>query len=213
MRFIGGLLRLDSGALLELFGQWRFTGPGAITGDVVAEGKWTQNGDWEFNGPGDIEGDVTATGEWTQNGLWKFNGDGEITGDVELVGILTSGNVRIQDGRIYVGAAGNQIIIDGDTGKINAGGLTIDPTGGGKVTFPGGAEVKGGASGGVEMRQGNYAAVVTSTGGSIGKVGNAIAVADGGVFQLVGVPTTSGKGVPSGTLWADATGRVYRATS
>lgn len=62
VRFIGGVLRLDTGALLDLIGQWRFRGNGAITGDVVAEGKWTQNGPWEFNGPGDIYGNVDLRG-------------------------------------------------------------------------------------------------------------------------------------------------------
>lgn len=63
MRFIGGLLRIDSGGQIQVIGEWRLTGTGAITGDVVAEGKWTQNGAWEFNGPGDIAGDVDITGD------------------------------------------------------------------------------------------------------------------------------------------------------
>jgi len=124
MRFIGGLLRLDSGALLELVGQWRFSGNGAITGDVVAEGKWTQNGNWEFNGDGDLAGDV------------------KLSGDFDLTGKFTSENVRIEGGKIYVGAGGNLIVIDGATGRINAGTMAIDPAAnGGSVKFAGGPEV------------------------------------------------------------------------
>lgn len=195
MRFIGGVLRLDSGALLELIGQWRLFGNGAITGDVVAEGRWTQNGEWEFNGPGDIAGDV------------------DLTGNFDLKGKLTAGNVRIQDGKIYVGTGADQIVIDGVTGKILAGGMSIDPANGGEVTFPGGATVRGGSGGGVELVQGGYRATVTSTGASIGKTGLAVAITDAVGIQFVGLPATSGKGVPAGTLWADTSGRAFRATS
>ncbi len=195
LRFIGGLLRLDSGALLELIGQWRFFGNGAISGDVVAEGKWTQNGPWEFNGPGDIDGDVL------------------LGGDFNLTGKLTAAGIRIEDGIIWVGTSGSLIAIDGTTGQIVAGSMVIDPTGGGSVTFPGGAVVKAGSSGGVAMTQGSYTAVITATGASIGKTGLNVSVTDAVGVQFVGLPTTTGKGVPAGTLWADTTNRVFRALS
>lgn len=195
MRFIGGLLRIDSGGQIQVIGEWRFFGTGAITGDVAAEGRWTQNGEWEFNGPGDIAGDV------------------DLTGNFELTGKLTAGNVRIQDGKIYVGVGASQIVIDGATGKILAGGMSIDPANGGEVTFPGGATVRGGSGGGVELVQGAYKATVTSAGASIGKTGLAVAITDAVGIQFVGLPATSGKGVPAGTLWADVSGRAYRATS
>lgn len=188
LRLIGGLLRLDSGALLELIGQWRFFGNGAITGDVVAEGKWTQNGPWEYNG------------------------DGDIYGDVDLVGILKSGNVRIEDGKIYVGAGGTQIVIDGVTGKLTAGNLTIDPANGGVVSFPGGAVVKAGSGGGIAVQQGSYAAVVTSSGASVGRSGNSISVTDSG-FRMDGLPTGSpGNGTPAGNVYVDGTGYLRRSS-
>jgi hypothetical protein len=195
MRFIGGLLRIDSGGRIQVIGEWRFFGNGAITGDVVAEGKWTQNGDWEFNGNGDLAGDVA------------------LTGNFDLTGKLTAGNVRVEDGKIYVGAGTAQIVIDGATGKILAGDMTIDPSNGGSVQFPGGAVVRAATSGGVRLEQGNYSATVTSAGASIGKTGLAVAITDAVGIQFVGLQSTSGKGVPDGTLWADSTGRVFRADS
>lgn len=197
LRFIGGLLRVDSGGRMEIDGTLAVNGITTVTGTFTVSGPWQLEGNGEITGNVVITGDVTSTGTLTQNGPWMMNGLGTIAGNVTQTGNHTlTGNFTV--------AAG---------GKITVGSMVIDPANGGTVTFPGGAVVKGGASGGVEIRQGDYAAVINSTGGSIGKPGNAIAVTNGGVFQLVGVPATSGKGVPSGTLWADTSGRIYRATS
>ncbi len=52
------------------------------------------------------------------------------------------GNVRLEGGKIYVGVGANQIVIDGSTGIVTAGNLTIDPSAdGGKIKFAGGPEV------------------------------------------------------------------------
>lgn len=133
MRFIGGLLRLDSGALLELIGQWRFFGNGAITGDVYSEGKWTQVGDYDFTGDGDLAGDVAMSGNFDLTGLFK------------------SGNVRIEDGKIYVGAGSNLIVIDGATGTITVGSMKLDPSNhDGMITMPNDGQVLG-ADGNLEL--------------------------------------------------------------
>lgn len=166
MRFIGAVLRLDSGALLDLVGQWRFRGNGAITGDVVAEGKWTQNGAWEFNGPGDIAGNVDLRG-----------------------------TIRVLAG-----------------GKIQVGDVVIDPADGGKVTFPGGAYIRGGSTGGVEVVAGAYSAVVTSAGGAIGRSGRSVTVSEAG-FRLDGVPSGSpGNGTAAGVYYRDGTGYMRVST-
>ena len=197
LRLIGALLRIDSGGRIEVIGQWRFVGPGAITGDVVAEGKWTQNGAWEFNGPGDIAGDV------------------DLTGNFDLTGKLTAGNVRIEDGKIYVGAGASLIVIDGATGKILAGNMAIDPANGGSVTFPDGAVVSA-DSGGVSMTQGNYKAVVTSAGASVGKPGLNISVTDAVGLQFVGLPTitqSASGGLPVNSMYLTATNQPRRVVA
>lgn len=189
MRFIGGLLRLDSGALLELVGQWRFFGNGAITGDVVAEGKWTQNG------------------------LWEFNGDGDIFGDVDLVGILKSGNVRIEDGKIYVGVAGNLIVIDGTTGKITAGAMTIDPSSkGGSVKFSGGPEVY---ASGAQLSLYSGLGAFIELNGTMAKINGPgarwLEVNSTG-FKFVNLPTktAAATGLTAGAMHVDASGNVFR---
>ena len=129
MRFIGGLLRLDSGALVELFGQWRFTGNGAVTGDVVAEGKWTQNGPWEFNGPGDIDGDVDLTGSLSVLGAGRVKVGSAMT----LNPAGSNGRVEFANGaQVFTDAAtiqvykGNGVVQVSDTeAKVQVGGTAV----------------------------------------------------------------------------------------
>lgn len=225
LRFIGGILRLDSGALLDLIGQWRLRGPGAITGDVFSEGKWTQVGDYDFTGDGDLAGNVKLSGIFTLIGKFIAGDirieDGKIyigLGGTQIVidgatGAITTGNVKIQNGKITVGTGSVQIVIDGATGKILAGNMAIDPTDGGSVAFPGGAVVRGAPGGGAEVRQGSYAAVVTSSGASLGKVGLAVAVTDANGISFAGVPTGSpGPQYPAGVYYANGLGQLRRAT-
>lgn len=218
MRFIGGILRLDSGALLELIGQWRFFGNGAITGDVVAEGKWTQNGDWEFNGNGDIDGDVDLTGK------------------------ITTENIRIEGGKIYVGetaividgatgtisVGGTQIVIDGATGKITVNGGSSPATlEDGKMSFGTGGAVEADTDvGGVKMTAGdavvNAGSVVSMRKGDssiiVGALGVTINPAGDGDIDLLGrvgldrstVPAVSGTGLPINVLILDGAGHLRR---
>lgn len=170
MTFIRGRLRLLGGAVLEIVGTvigsgrfdwtgevllkgpWRFSGNGAITGDVVAEGKWTQNGAWEFNGPGDIagtvditgamniEGDTTISGDLDVDGPWTMSGDGDITGDVEVTGdMLVNGG-----GTIVVGTGTSAVRLDSSWNdpRINLGTVQVSgsPTGS-SMTFTMGTDV------------------------------------------------------------------------
>lgn len=137
MRFIGGLLRLDSGARLEGVGTFDWSGPGSIAGN------------WEV-----LQGGVIKVG----GVLISPVGGGRImvgAGPVGIIldggaGSMTTGNVRIEGGKIYVGAGANQIVIDGATGTITVPGtnpivLHQDANGLAKVEFgPTGAIWSGG---------------------------------------------------------------------
>lgn len=114
MRFIGGLLLIDSGGTLQLVGTLTGNGSFDWTGTLAQAGQST------FTGP------TTFTGQLTVNGPWKFVGNGEITGDVTVTGDIT---------------------LLGD-GRIKAGNMIIDPSNGGSVTFPGGAKLAVGLTGG-----------------------------------------------------------------
>ncbi|UGS27574.1 M23 family metallopeptidase [Microbacterium resistens] len=144
MRFIGGLLLIDSGGTLQVIGQlvgegdfrwvgpWTLEGPGTISGDTVGTGKLDWRGLWNLIGNGTIEGDVLGTGKLTWNGLWEMVGAGKIRGDVEVL----------------------------DNGKLRIGNMIIDPTEGGSISFPGGAKVQADPNGGARIIQGNNRAYV-----------------------------------------------------
>lgn len=127
MRFINGLLLLEQGSELRLIG--------ILNGD----GTFSWTGPWKFESSqgGEIAGDVILSGNF--NLLGKFESDG----------------IRIQDGKIYVGIGGVQIVIDGDTGTITAGDMVINPADGGSVSFPGGAMVQADPDGGIRIIQGD----------------------------------------------------------
>lgn len=129
VRFIGAVLRLEAGSLLDGIGTFRWRGPGSIAGDFEV-----------------LEGGVIRVG----GVLISPVGGGRIMigpGPSGIIldggaGALTMGNIRLEGGKIYVGTGASQIVIDGATGKITANGLTIDPSAnGGKIKYVGGPEV------------------------------------------------------------------------
>lgn len=122
MRFIGGLLLIDSGGKLEVVGEWQLTGTGEITGDVVATGKWTQNGAWDFNGPGDIAGNVNLTGNLS------VGGGGRVTvGPIVLDRLGPAGGRIRSTGQLILGDGTGVVYVDGSTtitGPLGVEGFT-----------------------------------------------------------------------------------------
>lgn len=114
-RIIGGLLRVDSGGRVEVIGEWRFFGPGAITGDVVAEGKWTQNGDWEFNGNGRVAGNADLTGTIRAMGGGKVvvqGGGGDVVLDSSF------GSPRVQLGAAQIEGGSSSITLTSGSATV-----------------------------------------------------------------------------------------------
>ena len=182
LRFIGGLLLIDSGGTLEIIGH--------------------------FNGTGDFE--------WS--GPWKFDsGNGEIagnvklTGDFDLTGKFTSGNVRIEDGKIYVGTGAGQIVIDGATGKITAGDMSMDPTvSGGALTFANGAQVFTDGST-VQLYKGNSVAQISNDYARIQHGGDVVQIDGNGIrMSPAAVSPVSGMGLPAGVMIHGADGYVLK---
>lgn len=66
MRFIGGLLRVDSGGRVEIVGTLEIDGTTTVTG------QFTVTGPWRLTGNGEITGNVTQTGNWTITGAGKL---------------------------------------------------------------------------------------------------------------------------------------------
>lgn len=95
VRFVGGLLRVDSGGRVEIVGTLEIDGTTTVTGEFTVTGPWGLEGD------GTITGDVTISGALDVTGPWSLTGDGDIDGDVDLTGILSV----LGGGRIKVGSA------------------------------------------------------------------------------------------------------------
>lgn len=123
MRFIGGLLRVDSGGRVQIVGTLEIDGQTTVTGVFDVDGPWTLAGNGDITGDVTIAGDVNATGTWTQVGAWSLDGNGEITGDVTQKGTmtLTDGGKLVVDGAnpiTLMQEAGQAKIKVGTTGEI-----------------------------------------------------------------------------------------------
>lgn len=155
MRFIGGLLLIDTGGTLQ------------IIGTLDGEGNFRWVGPWEFDSPegGRIAGDV------------------DLAGDFGLTGKLTAQNVRIQDGKILVGEGSSEIVIDGATGTIKVNGsdpiTLVTENGQAKIKVGDVGEIAGSDAGIQMMVAGdpNRRVIVTPTGIRLVGVPNAAASA------------------------------------
>lgn len=113
VRFIGGLLRVDSGGRVEIVGTLHVEGTTDFVGPVTISGPWT------FSGNGNITGDVDISGDMDLTGDFEVLGGGRIkVGNV----VLTPGN----GGRITIGTGSSQIIIDPSQLKVGPA-FKMDP--------------------------------------------------------------------------------------
>ena len=169
MRFIGGLLRVDSGGRVEIVGTLAVEGTSQFVGPVTISGNLS------------ITGNTTITGEFNLDGPWTISGDGDITGDVEVTGnfdVLGGGRIKVGNvvltpgngGRITIGTGSSQIIIDPSQLKVGPA-FKMDP-----AHSSTGAQMEFGTSGtstiygdnsGVQIQRGtnNDAAVRVGTSG------------------------------------------------
>lgn len=107
---------------------------------------------------------VQGLGILEVSSLIDLTGMLRVLGDIVVPagGSITIGDIVIENGKIYVG--GGDIVIDGTTGRINAGGMTIDPdTDGGAITFSGARRVSAGG-GAIGLLNGLNGVTVTSSG-------------------------------------------------
>lgn len=180
VRFIGGTLRIDSGGRVEIVGTLQIDGTTTVTGTFRVDGPWT------LAGNGTISGNVTGTGTLTWNGPWNLNGAGKIQGDVQVLG----------------------------AGKVRVGNMTLDPSSnGGSMKFGSGPEVY---ANGAELSLYSGVGAFITLNGSSGKLNGPgarwLEVTATGI-RAIGLPTiakASANNAPTGTVWADASGNLYR---
>jgi hypothetical protein len=136
MRFIGGLLRLDSGARLEVVGSASIEGPMSIVGTQTVTGIMNVIGPWNLAGAGGITGDVIQTGTTRIRSGGKVIVEGS---DPVTLGLTSAGRPGLQfgtgsqvvgtsDGAQLNNAAGNGFVYAGDTVGMQRGSKSIEVT-------------------------------------------------------------------------------------
>lgn len=105
VRFIGGLLLIDSDGTLQIVGQ------------LIGNGQYRWTGPWRLEGPGTITGNVNQTGNTTQQGNVNLTGGGKVT----------AGNVTVEPNRVTVGSAWLE---DGELVLSNGAKVAVGLTGG-----------------------------------------------------------------------------------
>lgn len=145
MRFVGGLLRIDSGGSVQIVGTLSIDGTTTVTGTFTVSGPWNLTGNGTITGAVTITGNVTSTGTLTQNGPWNLNGVGTIAGNVTQTGDLTV-------------SGGGKITIPGDNP------IVLENVGGVAHIGVGGSEIRGGDNG-IVLDPGSGATIGTTSAG------------------------------------------------
>jgi hypothetical protein len=169
----GGVIDIENGGLIvngtaTIHGVLNADGTISFTGPVTIAGPLT------ITGTTNITGDVTSTGTFTNNGPTNLNGATKTTGTLSVEGVTTL-----------------KADLNVTTGKIKAGGLTVDPSAsGGSIVFSGGGGVQG-VSGVTAMKGAGNAGVITNNTAAVFAGASQLTVGDGYV-TIDGLPTVSG---------------------
>lgn len=143
LRFIGGLLLIDSGGTLQVIGTfdgngdftwsgpWKFdSGDGEIAGNVDITGNATVNGGGKIRVEG---GDSPAT---IEDGKFSFDTGGELEADVD------NGGARLRKGDAVVNVGDVASIRKGSTSVIVGPlGITLNAPSGQRIRLQGGTEI------------------------------------------------------------------------
>ncbi|YCH09492.1 hypothetical protein ACTAQJ_07960 [Arthrobacter sp. alpha11c] len=144
----GGGITIENGGL-SVTGTATISGTLTNTGTTNLTGTLTATGPINLNGPTTIAGDVTSTGDFTVNGPTDLNGPTTVAGDTTVTGDLNvNGPMKTTSTLSVEGVTTLKNDLNVTTGKINAGGMTVDPSlFGGSVQFSAGGYLSGTASG------------------------------------------------------------------
>lgn len=122
MRFIGGLLRIDSGGRLEIVGTLQIDGTTTVTGTFKVTGPWSLDGNGTITGNVTVTGDINVTGSGrikvgnmvldpsSNGGSVKFSGGPEVYASGQTLslysGALNGGSVDLSPGLAKVSGGG-----------------------------------------------------------------------------------------------------------
>lgn len=175
VRFIGGLLQVDSGGSVVIVGTLQVDGTSTVTGQFNVDGPFNLAGDGSItgqltiSGPVDITGDVDLTGAMTVTGDVEVTGSGRIkVGDVLIQdGKITAGNVVVEPNKITIGDGAQQATLEnGEFTLSNGAKLKVGMTGGGTAIglVPPGGGVDISANGSIAWMRGVGSRVTVSSG-------------------------------------------------
>lgn len=186
---------------VRLSGQTNIWGPLTVTGDTDLDGITT------ISGPTSVTGEFTVTGPTDLNGPTTVAGDTTVTGKFDVDGPMTTTGTLSVEG---VTTLKNDLNIT--TGKIVAGGVTIDPEHlSGSIRFENGTTVSATVNGAqlVKSGAGGGAVTVSTTQADIAAGGRGIIVKDTGIYLIGALPETPNKA----NLYVSEGGMLYRSTS
>lgn len=113
VRFIGGLLRIDSGGRVEIVGTLQIDGTTNVTGTFNLDGPWN------LDGNGNITGNVTVTGDINVTGTGRIK-----VGNMVLDPSSNGGSVKFSGGpEVY--ASGQTLSLY--SGALNGGSVDLSP--------------------------------------------------------------------------------------
>jgi hypothetical protein len=196
VRFIGGLLRVDSGGRVQIVGTLEVDGTTTVTGTFNVSGPFKLTGNGEITGFLKITGPTEINGATTINGNFWVNGYTRLANDIflESGGRLVSGPLVIDRNGAYGGrvASSGSLLLDAGTAVVLGAPATV---------------------------QGGLTAVGLITGTSmqslsnINALGNITALGDiggGSKSFWIDHPTKAGKQLRHGSLEGPEHGVFYR---
>ena len=218
----GGVITIENGGL-NVTGTATITGTLQADGTIALTGTLTQSGPSTFTGATGITGPLTVTGATHLNGTTDVAGNTTVTGDFTTVGPMkTTGTLSVEG----VTMLKNDLNVT--TGKIVAGGVTVDPSYlSGSVKFsngsyvaatPNGAQMVKGSTGGAVTVSDAQADIGVAGGGSVIAKSTEARITFGtkafiqnstGTY-FSGLPTTTS---PGNLYVSPTTGQVFRSTA
>lgn len=150
----GGSITIENGGLsvtgsATISGTLNADGVIDMSGTFTATGEVNLNGPTDINGPTTVAGNMTSTGTFTQNGPTNLNGITTVAGNTTVTGEFNvNGPMKTTSTLSVEGVTTLKNDLNVTTGKVKAGGMTIDPgLFGGSVQFSAGGYLSGTASG------------------------------------------------------------------
>lgn len=224
----GGGITIENGGLV-VSGSADITGVLNATGTINMSGTFTATGDVNLNGPTDVAGDFTVTGPTNLNGVTTIAGDTNVTGDftvtgpTDLNGVTTiagnttvTGNFDVNGPMKTTGTLSVEGVttlkndLNVTTGKVVAGGVTIDPSYfDGSLRFSNGTYLAATPNGAQLMKPGGGVVTVSAAQADMSAGSRSIIVSTSAIYINGTLPETTNPA----NLYLSPGGMLYKSTA